>query len=1121
MIIKLNSLWLLSSIVLLGLSRVSIASAQVLPDNTTNTLINGDCAANCTIEGGVKAGTNLFHSFQEFNVRDGAKVFFLDPGANNIFSRITGGNPSEIFGTLGVSGGNANLFLINSNGIIFGTNARLDLKGSFVATTANAVSFGDLGSFATKPSLNDNPALLTVNPSAFLFQQLQTTENQNPIEVRQGAILEVQPQQNLVLLGDLISLQRGNLTAPSGNITLGAVEGNETIALNELGNIEIADNVQKGDITLDSGSIVDVSGVGGGNIYVRGDRLVIDRGSFITNDTLGDLDGGVISIEAKNLLIRDGGNIDSTAFGTGRGANISIDVTETFEIIGQEFLPFQQLLLDGLNGQITPKTRTTGLFAGTVGRGNAGDIEISSKNLILTNEAAISTPTFGDAAAGDISLDITELLKIRSSGLVTVSIPSTNGSAGDVNINTQNILVRDGGIILTSTFGSGDGGNLNIFATDSIELSDTPPTAFVANGLYSSSVFGTGKGGNINLTANRLLITNGSTIAAASGAFIRNNFIPFGGNGGNILIQVSDSIELSGISSDDAFPSRIISDTIGQGDAGNSTIETGSFQLFGGAYISAASFNGGRGGNLTIEARDFIRLQGLSPDFFQQFIVQALKGGNLDISQGRGFLFTGTISTGDAGDTTISTPYLLLENGAAILTSSFGAGKSGSLSILADRIDVISSIINAGSIGSGDSSDLTIDTKTLNVINGSTIATTTTNIGNAGDVKITASETIAIFNEPDYQPNLIGVRSITGIFSTSIGGANAGNIEIDTKNLILRNSGTIASRSQINPFTLNPNVGASGNLTIRAQSIEIKDKSFDGLVDSGLFTSTETNGKAGDLQVNTDILMLGDGGVIGVNSNALGAAGNLTINAKTIQLNGGNITASTISGVGGDIDLRSQDSLLLQDNSQIDANAQGIGDGGNIRIATPILLLLDRSQINASAIEGNGGKINLYTQGLFLSLESMLEASSQLGIDGIVSIDTPEIDPNNGLIELSEQTILPKNEISQTCGINSSQIASSFVIIGKGGLSEQPQQIRHNLPVLSDLGIGSDEDDRVSFTILAPAKNLESASIPIPQPAFIEARGWFVDDRGQIILTATIESSNSISYSHDRPVTCY
>jgi filamentous hemagglutinin family protein len=1117
MTIKFNSLRLLSSIILLGLGRASIASAQVLPDNTTNTLINGDCAANCTIEGGIKAGTNLFHSFQEFNVRDGAKVFFLDPNANNIFSRITGGNPSEIFGTLGVSGGNANLFLINSNGIIFGTNARLDLKGSFVATTANAVSFGDLGSFATKPSLNDNPALLTVNPSAFLFQQLQATENPNPIEVRQGAILEVQPQQNLSLLGDLVSFQGGNLTAPSGNIILGAVEGKGTIVSNELGKVEIAENVQKGDITLDSGSIIDVSGVGSGNIYLQGDRIVIDRGSFITNDTLGDLDGGVIAIEAKNLLIRDGGNIDSTAFGTGKGASISIDVTETFEIIGQEFLPFQQLLLDGLNGQVSPKTRTTGLFAGTVGKGDAGNIEISSENLILTNEAAISTPTFGDAAAGNIQLDIAELLEIRSSGLLTVSIPSTNGSAGDVNINTQRLLVRNGGIILTSTFGSGDGGDLKVFATDSIELRDTPPTAFLANGLYSSSVLGNGQGGNINLITNRLLVQNGSTIAAASGAFIRNNVIPLGGNSGNILIQVGDAIEVSGASSDGVFLSRINSDTIGQGNAGNLTIETGSFQLIGSAYVSASSFNGGRGGNLTIEARDFVHIQGLSPDFFQQFIVQALAGGSLDISQGRGFLFTGTISTGDAGDTTISTPYLLLENGGAILTSSFGAGKSGSLSIQADRIDVISSIINAGAFGTGDSSDITIDTKTLNIINNSTIATTTINTGNAGNVIIRATEAIDIYND---KPRVFSTTDLTGIYTNSIGGANAGNIEIDTKNLILRDGGTIASQSVPNPFTLDSKGGSSGNLMIRAQSIEIEGNFFDGLVSSGLFTSTLTNGKAGDLQVTTDILKLSDTGIISVNSNSLGEAGNLIIDAKTIQLDSGKINASTISGVGGNIDIQARSSLLLQGNSQIDANAQGIGDGGNIKIATIILLLLDRSQISTSAIEGNGGKINLYTQGLFRSAESMLEASSQLGIDGIISIDTPEIDPNNGLIELSEQTTQPENKIAQTCGNNSSQIVSSFVIIGKGGLSEQPQQIRHNLPVLSDLGIGSDEDDRLSFTNTIPAKNLESASIFIPQPTFIEARGWLKGDRGQIILTAAIEPSNSTNYSLDRPITC-
>jgi len=123
------------------------ALAQIEPDMTLgeetsvvvpDTEVQGEPAAS--IEGGAIRGSNLFHSFQEFNVLEGQQVYFTNPdGITSILSRITGGNPSNIFGTLGVDG-TANLFLLNPNGIVFGENAALAIEGSFYASTAEAIS---------------------------------------------------------------------------------------------------------------------------------------------------------------------------------------------------------------------------------------------------------------------------------------------------------------------------------------------------------------------------------------------------------------------------------------------------------------------------------------------------------------------------------------------------------------------------------------------------------------------------------------------------------------------------------------------------------------------------------------------------------------------------------------------------------------------------------------------------------------------------------------------------------------------------------------------------------------------------------------------------------------------
>ncbi|EDX83271.1 haemagglutination activity domain protein [Synechococcus sp. PCC 7335] len=121
------------------------------------------------IEGGLRRGEALFHSFEEFHVEAGRVIYFDDPGVDSILSRVTGETESQILGLLGVFG-DADLFLINPNGIIFGENARLDLKGgSLLATTADSVEFDGNVEFDSSGEGLPTAPLLTVQPSAFLF----------------------------------------------------------------------------------------------------------------------------------------------------------------------------------------------------------------------------------------------------------------------------------------------------------------------------------------------------------------------------------------------------------------------------------------------------------------------------------------------------------------------------------------------------------------------------------------------------------------------------------------------------------------------------------------------------------------------------------------------------------------------------------------------------------------------------------------------------------------------------------------------------------------------------------------------------------------------------------------
>ena len=125
------------------------AIAQIIPDNSLgreSSRAVPDTINNLPsdrITGGAIRGVNLFHSLREFSIPQGRGAYFENPtGIANIFTRVTGGSPSNILGTLGVLG-NANLFLINPKGIVFGPNARLDVRGSFLAATADSIVFNN------------------------------------------------------------------------------------------------------------------------------------------------------------------------------------------------------------------------------------------------------------------------------------------------------------------------------------------------------------------------------------------------------------------------------------------------------------------------------------------------------------------------------------------------------------------------------------------------------------------------------------------------------------------------------------------------------------------------------------------------------------------------------------------------------------------------------------------------------------------------------------------------------------------------------------------------------------------------------------------------------------------
>jgi filamentous hemagglutinin family protein len=204
-------------------------AAQVTPDGSLNTETKTENNV-IQITGGTPSGSNLFHSFQEFSVETGNTAYFNNTTEiSNIIGRVTGSSVSNIDGLIRANG-DANLILINPNGIALGSNARLDIGGSFLGSTANSVVFADGTVFNT--DLNTQPLLTISTPVG-----LQLGQNSAEIEVLGEADLntglEISPGNTFALVGNGITFDGGVITAESGIIDLVSV-GAGQVSISEI-----------------------------------------------------------------------------------------------------------------------------------------------------------------------------------------------------------------------------------------------------------------------------------------------------------------------------------------------------------------------------------------------------------------------------------------------------------------------------------------------------------------------------------------------------------------------------------------------------------------------------------------------------------------------------------------------------------------------------------------------------------------------------------------------------------------------------------------------------------------------------------------------------------------------
>jgi filamentous hemagglutinin family protein len=504
------------------------------------------------IQGGAVRGNNLFHSFSEFNVNDGQRVYFANPGGiGNIISRVTGNNPSNIFGTLGINGGGS-LFFINPNGIVFGENAKLDIAGSFVASTAKSLVFENGFEFSTENPAQ--PPLLTINAPIGL-----------QLGVNSGSIFltgsgppstgpyQLQTNQTIGLIANGVFSQGGQVRARQ--IEVGSVSGESRIGITQQGpflkfkydGIENFANItfsarsnirlpfgSQGDVTINGDNII-FSGnsniflsFGSGSVTINGNEITFSDRSDVFSGFSRELaiNGNKINIDSNSYLYSfnsDNLRITTKVLSVNGGiilkyggqGDLKIEASDSLEVVG---VPLQALL----GSIVFEKNRFVS---------GGADLIISTKNLIIRDGGQILALTDASRPGSNILINATGLIEVTgevqldndsflpsrilaASGSTNLSptnnSPSENnvvltGPGGNLTINTGKLTVSNGGEVTVSSTALGDAGTLTVNAG----------SIFLDNEGKITATSDNANGGNINLTASDLLLMRDQSLISA------------------------------------------------------------------------------------------------------------------------------------------------------------------------------------------------------------------------------------------------------------------------------------------------------------------------------------------------------------------------------------------------------------------------------------------------------------------------------------------------------------------------------------------------------------------------------------------------------------------------------
>gem|GEM_PF-859442 len=974
--------------------------------------------AQYDITGGTRpgGGTNLFHSFGDFNVPNNNIANFLNAGSidlngnvlpsnlttSNILGTVTGVNPSIIFGAIQTNGpggfGNANLFLMNPYGFLFGPNATVNVGGMVTFTTADYLKLSNgtnNGYFYADPA---GPSLLTSAPvTAFGF----LGSNAASIAI-QGGTLEVPDGKALAFIGGPrtfttdtgvtvpagVTMTGGSLSAPNGLIYMATVTSPGEILVPTLSGAPLG---LLGPPSLDPTVI-----------RIRSGEFVMDH-AFLTTINTNNTAQPPIDINVQGTMtLRSASSISTETFSAGHGSDVHIAA--------------QSLQMDG-----------SSIKSSTTGDGHGGDIAITNVQTVnLSNGAQIVSNTTGTGKGGNITTDATESLII--SGFDVDGTLSGVATPFLFNPITGAPLVGSGIYSLTSGTKTATGGVITL----------TAPTVSLDNGaLVATITSGDGAGGNIAVTgATSVTLTGGASVLSSAGLSFSTSEPSGSARGGDISISSTDTVQISGGNTDLFARSSISSQTSGSGgDSGEVTITSPNVIVENAGILSSTSSGSGAGGDITIVALNQLSLSGFSEDFFTGSQISTdvsgagttpggaitITGGSITIADSGVLSTTSRSPDRTAGALSLDVHDATLQQGGSIITQGFGDGSSGHISIQAiglvsitgqfdiDHPSSIRNNVDESTVGANGSTSVNADR--FELTNGALIESGTGSQAYGGTHVIISAQESATISD----------RAVIAV-TPDVGGG--GSLEITAPTLTIANLADIRSRALISnrdggPISLN---ATAGDLTISGGSL------IRNLTESG-----PGNGGPVLLSASNSIFVTGGARIESSSVVATGNAGVIDVIAgNTVSFSGtgsGLFTEASGTGSGGNI-VVSANSVSMTNGSSVSASSTGAGDAGNVSVqglASPAQSVL---------IDGSGSGLFTDTQGTGAGGNIFLNANSvTLQNGGTLSAKTSgtEVTATGGTITVEGNTLQLNSGGTITAQSTGSGNAGNVTIQGHAG----------------------------------------------------------------------------------------